>query len=121
MLDGARESIPRWPLTVLRIYAGLILVSAAVDSSAAWNAAASVEVLAGVALFIGAATPAAALLALFVVTLRVLPLTSAAILISPGPRTAFAVLLVTVALGRAGRVLGIDARLAKRYPRVPLW
>lgn len=31
------------------------------------------------------------------------------------------ILAVTVGLGAAGRAWGIDAFLAKRYPRIPLW
>lgn len=34
---------------------------------------------------------------------------------------AFLVIAVVVALGAAGRTLGVDAALAKRYPGVPLW
>ena len=123
MIDGARETIPRWPLTLMRLYAGLVLLGAAAAgrSSPGSTAAAVLELVAGVALVLGIATPAAALLALGIVAANVLPLHGFSILISPGPRTAFAVLLLTVGLARAGRRFGLDAIMQTRFPRVPLW
>ena len=123
MIDGARDTIPRWPLTLMRVYAGLVLLGAAAvgRSSPAPASVAVLEMVAGVALVLGIATPAAALLALGIVVANVLPLHGFSILISPGPRTAFAVLLLTVGLARAGRWFGLDRVLRTRFPRVPLW
>lgn len=107
--------IPRWPFVILRIYAGLILLGVAAQGGGGlvW--------VSGVALLLGVATPAAALIGLGIVLDHILPLKTLAVLISPGPRIAFAVLLATVALARAGRVFGLDAFLTRRYPRIPVW
>ena len=107
--------IPRWPFVILRIYAGLILLGVAAQGGG-WLAAVS-----GAALLLGAATPAAALIGLAIVLDHILPLKTFAALISPGPRIAFAVLLVTVAATRAGRMFGLDVLLTRRYPRIPVW
>ncbi|HEX4560418.1 MAG TPA: hypothetical protein VH113_01185 [Gemmatimonadales bacterium] len=121
MMDGAREDIPRWPLALLRIYAGaVLLVAAAVQASQLGHALdVGVETLAGAALLAGVTTPAAALIA-FVSVMSHAHFTKL-MFISPGPRIAFAVLLLTVALGRAGRVFGFDSALARRFPRMPLF
>lgn len=116
MIDSARERIARWPLTLLRIYAGLVLVLAARNLPLP-----GLEIVTGIALVVGFATPVAAIVALVLVGSNLLPIHGLSILISPGPRTAFAMLLVTITLGRAGRAFGFDAELAKRYPRIPLW
>lgn len=123
MIAGARETIPRWSLTILRLYAGLILLgAAAVRGSPPGPLLVSIlDAVAGAALILGLATPAAALLGLGIVVTNLLPIHGLSILISPGPRTAFAVLLVTVALTRAGRLFGVDVLLARRFPRAPLW
>ena len=123
MIDGAHETAPRWPLTVLRIYAGLVFISAAALGATPSRPLliSALESIAGAALLLGFATPAAAVLGLGIVAATMLPLHGLSVLVSPGPRTAFAVLLVTVALARAGRLLGLDAVLTKRFPRSPLW
>ena len=115
MIDGAREGIPLWPLALLRMYAGLALLLAT------GSPLRGLAVVAGIALLIGFATTAAALVALGVIVSTMLPLHGFSFLASPGPKTVLAVTLVTIAIGRAGRVFGLDSMLTRRHPGNPLW
>jgi hypothetical protein len=125
LIDGLPESTPRWPIAVMRIYAGIVFLGAALAQLPPHPSQGlfilSLDLVIGVALTLGAATRAAALLAVAIVVRDMLPVNGIAVLVSPGPRTAFLILLLTVILGRGGRVLGFDARFAPRQPENPLW
>jgi hypothetical protein len=99
----------------MRIYAGLMFTGAAFFHAPESPATTGLKLLVGLALLSGAVTRAAALVGLAV------PIHSLGILVSPGPRPATMMLLVTVMLGAGGRVWGVDTRLARRYPGIPLW
>lgn len=118
------EGVPRWPLAVMRIYAGLVFLGAASAQLPPHTNArlviAILELTAAVALTLGLATRGAALLGVVIVVGHMLPIHGGGFLVSPGPRTAFVMLLLTVMLGRSGRVFGLDALLANQQPRNPL-
>ncbi|HYL21846.1 MAG TPA: hypothetical protein VEU74_08780 [Gemmatimonadales bacterium] len=132
---GRTETIPRWPLGTLRIYGGLIFGSAGfvqLMGRPAWLVppqshldslvVIGVELVVGTALTLGVATRAAALVGVALMASRFYAAGfSPASLVSPGPNTAITMLLLTVILGRAGRVWGLDRQLAARWPRNPLW
>jgi len=115
------EPVPAWPLTILRIYAGLMFIGAAVVQLGQPGGLpmGSLELIVGAALLLGVGTPAAATVGAGIVIAYVLPVHTASILVSPGPRTALMMLLVTVALSRAGRVFGLDGLLSGRKPGGP--
>jgi uncharacterized membrane protein YphA (DoxX/SURF4 family) len=80
------------------------------------------ELIVGVFLVIGLLTPLAGLLgALF--QLNLLAATSGISTDWPGTYIIMAALLLAIALGQAGRTLGVDARLSRRdpQPRLPLY
>src|SRR5579862_1588884 len=105
----------------MRIYAGLIFFGAAVLNLSARPASSLfllvLEFIVAIALTIGAATRAAALLGVGIVVSRMLPVHGVATLVSPGPLTAFAMLLLTVALGSAGLLFGLDGLPGRRKIR----
>ncbi len=135
LLDSGADTIPRWPLAGLRIYGGLVFCGASLAElmgRQAWpvppNAALDppavlvLELLVGVALVLGAVSRAAALIGVALMAGRLIAAgLKPADLVSPGPNTAITILLLTVMLGRAGRVWGVDRLLAARWPRNPLW
>ena len=114
-------AVPRWPFAVMRIYAGLMFTGAAFFHAPESPATTGLKLLVGLALLSGTVTRAAALVGLAVAVGLPPPIHSLAILVSPGPRPATMMLLVTVMLGAGGRVWGVDTRLARRYPGIPLW
>jgi uncharacterized membrane protein YphA (DoxX/SURF4 family) len=131
-LDALAEGVPRWPLALMRIYAGLVLWGAAMNQLS--DAAATppyphresllvgLELFAAVALAFGIATRLSALLGVAIVMRYIFSThVTAAVFVSPGPITALMMALVTVGLGRSGRVWGLDALFARRWPRNPLW
>jgi len=135
LLDSGADTIPRWPLAGLRIYGGLVFCGASLAElmgRQAWpvppNAALDppavlvLELLVGVALVLGVVSRAAALIGVALMAGRLIAAgLKPADLVSPGPNTAITILLLTVMLGRAGRVWGVDRLLAARWPRNPLW
>lgn len=112
---------PRWPLAVMRIYAGLMFVGATFSHPPEALALTGLKLLIGLALLSGTATRLAAVVGASYAVSQMLPIHSFAVLLSPGPRTAVVMLLITVMLGAGGRWWGVDARLARRYPGIPLW
>lgn len=129
LVDDLTEEIPGWPIAVMRIYSGFIFFgAAAIDLSARPNTGVvtlSLEFIVAMALTLGAATRATALLGLGIVLARMWPVPGLAILVSPGPRTAFAMLLLTLALG-GGTVFGLDGLLGRprtgtEHVRMPRW
>lgn len=134
--ESRTDTIPRWPLAMLRVYGGLVFCSAGLAQlmgGSAWLvppnshvdplAVIGVELVVGMGLLLGVATRAAALMGVVLMANRLLHAAglSPASLVSPGPNTALTMLLLTVMLGRGGRVWGVDRLLAARWPRSPLW
>ena len=125
MLEPHPDDIPRWPFAVMRIYGGLMCLGAAAarvppGSTGEWLTVVLLSLL-GLALVVGVTTRLAALLGAVVVASQLLPVHGITTAINAGPRTALVVLLLTVALGRGGRLFGVDATLAQRYPGSPWW
>jgi uncharacterized membrane protein YphA (DoxX/SURF4 family) len=133
--ESRSETIPRWPLGMLRIYGGVVFSSAAfvqVMGKSAWFvppnshldsvAVIGVEFVVGTALILGVATRAAALVGIGLMATRLYAAgLTPATLVSPGPNAAITLLLLTMMLGRGGRVWGFDRVLAARWPSSPLW
>lgn len=78
------------------------------------------ELVTAGALIAGAGTRLAALLGVAIV-LTITHGVRLMALVSPGPTSALMMLLLTVFVARAGRLWGLDAHLAARWPRSPLW
>lgn len=82
----------------------------------------ALELVVGICLVIGLFTPVVGLLAAFF-QLNLLVSTSGISTEWPGTYIIMAALLLAVAVGQAGRTLGVDARLARRNPkpRLPVY
>lgn len=78
------------------------------------------ELLVGFTLLLGLMTRLSATVALLVVVNCMLGKGEGLGQLLSGPG-AFAVIAVALLVGAAGRTLGLDALLAKRWPRSPLW
>ena len=78
------------------------------------------EIIAGVSLLLGLATRMGSMIAMFLFLNYML--SKGRLFWSPDSEDAAVFLSALVCLlGAAGRVLGVDAYLARRWPRVPLW
>jgi uncharacterized membrane protein YphA (DoxX/SURF4 family) len=120
--------LARSALVLLRIYLGVIFLLAAWtrlggSPSYAFPSAALIpwaELVVGVTLVLGLFTRLAAALALLLLANRVY---AGGIWIwdPSNSDAAFGVMAVALLVGAAGRTFGLDALLAKRWPRSPLW
>jgi uncharacterized membrane protein YphA (DoxX/SURF4 family) len=122
--------LARAALVLLRIYLGVIFLLAAwpqLKGASAFSTASlgaalipGGELLVGLTLVLGLFTRLAAAVALLLVANR---------MFAQGPwlweptsnDAAFAVIAVALLIGAAGRTFGLDALLAKRWPRSPFW
>jgi uncharacterized membrane protein YphA (DoxX/SURF4 family) len=120
--------LARSALVLLRIYLGVIFLLAAWprlggSPSSAFPSAALIswaDLVVGVTLVLGVFTRLAAALALLLLASRVY-LAGVWSWDPSSSDTAFGVVAVALLLGAAGRTFGLDALLAKRWPRSPLW
>ncbi len=78
------------------------------------------EIVVAISLVAGVATRVGAVLAM-VLTLNYMLLKGAWFWTPSSNDAAFFVIALVLYLGAAGRVAGVDALLAKRFPQVPLW
>ena len=118
--------LARAALAFLRIYLGLAIVIRAWDEirrgvaplltgSVSW-----VWVLVGVALMVGCFTRFTAAVVL-VLSINNLIQAGRGAWSPAGSDAAFAAISIALLLGAAGRTAGLDALLARRWPRSPLW
>ena len=78
------------------------------------------ELFVGIAMVLGFATRLAALVAILLL-LNYMLVKGMAFWMPASNDAADIVMAIVVGVGAAGRVWGIDAFLARRYPRIPLW
>ena len=121
--------LARTALVLLRIYLGVIFLLAAWPTVSGMSAPETAlpaglipwgELLVGVTLVLGLFTRLAAVLALLLLVNRMY--VAGAWVWDPSSNdAAFGAIAVALLVGAAGRTLGLDALLAERWPRSPLW
>ena len=123
VVDGI---LARAALAFLRVYLGLAILIRAGDElragiapllSASWS---WVGVVLGVALMVGCFTRFTAAVVL-VLSINNLVQAGREAWSSAGSDAAFAAISIALLLGAAGRTAGLDALLARRWPRSPFW
>jgi hypothetical protein len=113
-------------LAFLRVYLGLaILIRAAIEVRAGVAPLISVSwswvgVVAGVALILGCFTRFSAAVVL-VLSIKNLVQAGREGWTPAGSEAAFAAISIALLVGAAGRTAGLDALLARRWPRSPFW
>jgi uncharacterized membrane protein YphA (DoxX/SURF4 family) len=121
--------LARAALVLLRIYLGVIFLLAASPQLTGASAPNGLlgsplipwgELLVGLTLVLGLFTRLSAAVALLLVVNRTY-VTGAWFRDPSSNDTAFAVIAVALLIGAAGRTFGLDALLARRWPRAPLW
>lgn len=121
--------LARSALTLLRVYLGIVFLLSAwlkleagfapelaqLASMIAWG-----ELLVGCCLILGLGTRLAAALA-FLLALRFMLAERSELWSTSSSYPSWAMVSLALLLGAAGRTMGLDAVLAKRWPRSPFW